>query len=550
MEGKAAPKSIQLPLVRGALDQKLTLSLIASFILHVVPRALIYLPARLIVSHVLFRPFSSQVQVLGRSARASFWIKLMQFMICKLHVAQVRILLDRKHSYLKKHAEPRFKEYKEWLSEVEVNGTAGRWIAKPDTLRRDDDVVIYYIHGGGFIVDSGTNSRDFFLEIAKEFNEKRGVQCSIFSLDYRLAPEYKYPSQIIEALAGYHYLVNTLGISPSKIIISGDSAGGNLVEGFLLHLARPAPEITVPSELGPTPDKPAGCLLISPFHNLASRAPSNAANTKYDLIGPDAAFRAALDYLGVTPPPSHRFGLASLNPWLHFRPAHPNPPTIGEELHRLKQWKDVKGLEGFRNPYANPAVMREGKWWKEAFPDEGRTIVCWGGKEILADDDQELFETLEKARPLYSCSPSCLCQADDLHPSGWPQAHQAFFPTSWITKTPGPQGEFLYGFTAVCDLVQRIAREGDGSKVPLTERSISTLDQFPSASASDETLPVQSGEEVEGNKAGGKSFAEAAASTEGVKEDAPIVAEGEGAVLAMGESGVMVEKPQEGEEGK
>lgn len=104
------------------------------------------------------------------------------------------------------------------------------------------------------------------------------MQASVFCLDYRalsllflvlfvprrlipapagLAPEYKYPSQLIETLAGYHYLVNTLGISEDKIVIAGDSAGGNLATAFLLHLARPAKEIYVPAELGPTPGRPA-----------------------------------------------------------------------------------------------------------------------------------------------------------------------------------------------------------------------------------------------------------------------------------------------------
>ena len=71
-----------------------------------------------------------------------------------------------------------------------------------------------------------------------------------------LAPDYKYPSQLIEVLAGYHYLVNTLGISEDKICVCGDSAGGNLAAAFLLHLARPHPAVTVPASLGPTPLQP------------------------------------------------------------------------------------------------------------------------------------------------------------------------------------------------------------------------------------------------------------------------------------------------------
>lgn len=59
-------------------------------------------------------------------------------------------------------------------------------------------------------------------------NLKRKIQFSIFLLDYELAPESFYPSQLIETLAGYSYLVNHLNIKPSRICLSGDSAGGNL----------------------------------------------------------------------------------------------------------------------------------------------------------------------------------------------------------------------------------------------------------------------------------------------------------------------------------
>lgn len=93
--------------------------------------------------------------------------------------------------------------------------------------------------------------------LAKELNIERGMQFSVFAVDYKLAPEFRYPSQLIETLAAYHHLVNTLGVSETKICLAGDSAGGCLSAGFLLHLARPNPAIKVPSELGPIPGPPA-----------------------------------------------------------------------------------------------------------------------------------------------------------------------------------------------------------------------------------------------------------------------------------------------------
>ena len=58
----------------------------------------------------------------------------------------------------------------------------------------------------------------------------KAVVCSI---DYRLAPESRFPSQIDDCWQAYFWLVNhaksLLGFEPRKIILAGDSAGGNLV---------------------------------------------------------------------------------------------------------------------------------------------------------------------------------------------------------------------------------------------------------------------------------------------------------------------------------
>ena len=130
-------------------------------------------------------------------------------------------------------------------------------------------------------LDTGGNAQIFFLKLAKLLN-KRSVATSVFSLDYgappntrtllyiayllastELAPERMYPSQLIETLAAYHHLVNDLGIPEDRICIAGDSAGGNLAEAFLLHLARPNPAISVPASLGPTPKRPGVRTVLS-----------------------------------------------------------------------------------------------------------------------------------------------------------------------------------------------------------------------------------------------------------------------------------------------
>jgi hormone-sensitive lipase len=54
----------------------------------------------------------------------------------------------------------------------------------------------------------------------------------IFSIDYRLSPQYQFPSALNDCWQVYYWLVKNAeshyGINPKKIIIVGDSAGGNL----------------------------------------------------------------------------------------------------------------------------------------------------------------------------------------------------------------------------------------------------------------------------------------------------------------------------------
>ena len=89
--------------------------------------------------------------------------------------------------------------------------------------------VIFYIHGGGF--NSGTliSSRPFAMGLVHKLNMR------VISIQYKLAPEYKYPTQLEECMAVYQWALDGIAKN-SKIILLGDSAGGNLVLALTLYL--------------------------------------------------------------------------------------------------------------------------------------------------------------------------------------------------------------------------------------------------------------------------------------------------------------------------
>lgn len=92
--------------------------------------------------------------------------------------------------------------------------------------------VILHIHGGGFVMGTpemkDVENRIFASEL----------QCAIYSVDYRLAPEAPHPAplqDIYSVFAWLHARAGELGINPARIGIKGESGGGGLAAGVALY---------------------------------------------------------------------------------------------------------------------------------------------------------------------------------------------------------------------------------------------------------------------------------------------------------------------------
>ena len=85
--------------------------------------------------------------------------------------------------------------------------------------------MIVYFHGGGFVLNGIYSSDSFIRALAK----KTGLV--ILSVAYGLAPEHPYPQGLKDCLAAYLYArdkAESWGADPGRIVVAGDSAGGNL----------------------------------------------------------------------------------------------------------------------------------------------------------------------------------------------------------------------------------------------------------------------------------------------------------------------------------
>ncbi|MCS7461162.1 alpha/beta hydrolase [Paenibacillus doosanensis] len=109
-----------------------------------------------------------------------------------------------------------------------VGGLHAEWVGGGQELP-DEQATILYFHGGAFIAGSCETHRDLAARIAKASGVK------VLTVEYRLAPEHRYPAANEDCLAAYRALIRS-GISPDKIIIGGDSVGGTLALMTLIAL--------------------------------------------------------------------------------------------------------------------------------------------------------------------------------------------------------------------------------------------------------------------------------------------------------------------------
>jgi monoterpene epsilon-lactone hydrolase len=161
----------------------------------------------------------------------------------------------------------------------------GEWLEPSDTgaVRAAGTPTILYLHGGGYYFCSPRSHRSIVFGLATR------SRAPAFSLDYRLAPEARFPAALDDALAAYRQLL-AYGTPPQSIVISGDSAGGGLALATLVALRDAGDPL------------PAGGLLFSPWTDLGASGASIRTNDGVDpMFSGPAIGRAAKVYLGDTP---------------------------------------------------------------------------------------------------------------------------------------------------------------------------------------------------------------------------------------------------------
>ena len=139
-----------------------------------------------------------------------------------------------------------------------------------------------FFHGGGMVAGSiETHDR-----VAAALSEATG--CRLISVDYRLAPEHKFPAAVEDAIAATEFVArqaSSLGIDAERLVVGGDSAGATLAAVVCQHALRNA---------GPAIS--AQCL-ICPVLDFEETSPSREAFADDHLIGRATLEADLADYL-------------------------------------------------------------------------------------------------------------------------------------------------------------------------------------------------------------------------------------------------------------
>jgi acetyl esterase/lipase len=143
----------------------------------------------------------------------------------------------------------------------------GNWVTPKD---QDSGVTILYLHGGGYAF----YPRGFYNNLAAMI--AFSARAKLFAVDYRLSPEHKFPSQIEDAISAYRWLLSE-GVDPRRLVVAGDSAGGNLTLALLLSLRD--------SKL----PLPTLAICLSPATDFETNGAGAPGSSEYDWITQEMA---------------------------------------------------------------------------------------------------------------------------------------------------------------------------------------------------------------------------------------------------------------------
>ncbi|GAC69623.1 alpha/beta hydrolase [Gordonia soli] len=168
------------------------------------------------------------------------------------------------------------------VQKIRTPHVRGEWVraGSGDTRRlaTADGHVILYVHGSGYAICSPATHRGLVARLTRQ------TGMPVFTVDYRLAPEHRFPAAADDVAAAYEWLISS-GHRPDRIFVVGDSAGGHLILDLLGENLRTGR------------GQPRAAVLMSPLLDLTLGLAAERERTHPDpLISAEAAGRLVRHY--------------------------------------------------------------------------------------------------------------------------------------------------------------------------------------------------------------------------------------------------------------
>ncbi|KAF9094608.1 hypothetical protein BGX23_001862 [Mortierella sp. AD031] len=220
-------------------------------------------------------------KLFGRTPKGQKWTEAVMIQVLRLmmggsllNVNQSRNMMNFSNAFVHLRTGTFLQSSKDkWATPVKGQGWKGFWIPFKDQLNKDQlkkdlekkhsaadigsgcDIVMFAIHGGGMVMGDALMFLNSYRAWMKVLQKDHNLKIGILSVEYTLSPEAPYPGALNECVAAYKYLVEHQDVDSRRVVMCGDSAGGNLCLTTALKIRDAYPSVGLP----------AGQVLFSPW---------------------------------------------------------------------------------------------------------------------------------------------------------------------------------------------------------------------------------------------------------------------------------------------